>query len=472
MLHIFVQVVKYLLILFILIYTFECFNVFRVSGNPEKQHRIYIKQRVMIYMIHTSSFAVLFFTTMNTQMIGMYILQILFITAVFVLYHIFYQNCSKLILNNMCILFSIGSIILTRLSYSKALRQYMFCLAGLVICVLIPIILQSISLFRNLTWLYAILGILALAAVTLFGGVSYGAKLSLSFGGISIQPSEFVKILFVFFVASMLRKEVTMKKLMITSAVSAIFVLLLVASKDLGGALLYFITFLVIVYAATGKIIYFLSGTALMAVAAFAGYHLFSHVQNRVAAWWNPLSVYNDAGYQVSQSLFGIGTGGWFGLGLNQGLPNKIPVVEKDFIFAAISEEMGGIFALCLILICLSCFLMFMNISMKLNDLFYKLVALGLATLYAMQVILTIGGVIKFIPSTGVTLPLVSYGGSSLLSTFIIFGIIQGLYMRDRDSEEEGNSNQNEEKKAKQKHHSKSKSKRKSKFEEANIKQL
>jgi cell division protein FtsW (lipid II flippase) len=96
-------------------------------------------------------------------------------------------------------------------------------------------------------------------------------------------------------------------------------------------------------------------------------------VQARVAAWRDPLSVIDDAGYQVSQSLFAIGTGGWFGLGLGQGLPEKIPVVSKDFIFAAISEEMGGIFALCLIMVCLSCFFMIMNVAMRLKDPFYRL---------------------------------------------------------------------------------------------------
>ena len=114
-------------------------------------------------------------------------------------------------------------------------------------------------------------------------------------------------------------------------------------------------------------------------------------------------------------------------------MPKKIPVVEKDFIFSAISEEMGAIFALCIIMVCISCFLMIFNVAMRMKDKFYKLVALGLGSVYALQVFLTIGGVIKFIPSTGVTLPLVSYGGSSLLSTLIIFGIIQGLYIIQDD---------------------------------------
>lgn len=116
---------------------------------------------------------------------------------------------------------------------------------------------------------------------------------------------------------------------------------------------------------------------------------------------------------------------------------DKIPVVKQDFIFSAIAEELGGIFALCLILVCFSCFLMFMNIAMQMKDQFYKLVALGLGTVYATQVFLTIGGATKFIPSTGVTLPLVSYGGSSLLCSMIIFAIIQGLYILRQDEGEQ-----------------------------------
>lgn len=134
-------------------------------------------------------------------------------------------------------------------------------------------------------------------------------------------------------------------------------------------------------------------------------------------------------------------------MGLFQGMPDKIPVVESDFVFAAISEEMGGAFAMCLVLVCASCYLMFLNIAMQMKDQFYKLIALGLGTVYGFQIFLTIGGVTKFIPSTGVTLPLVSYGGSSLLSTVIIFAIIQGLYILRQDEEE--NKNHVEKKKKK-----------------------
>lgn len=459
MVHILVEISKYLMILLFLLYTFECFWVMRYSAGSKKAARIYNSQRRLLLFIHADAFLVLYLTTENIEVAGFYLMQLVLFLAILLLYRHFYKNASQLLINNMCMLMCIGMIILTRLSFARAFRQYLFMVAGLVIVMLFPVILQSSSKppkgsrdrlpgeepapserFRKLTWVYAAVGILSLLVVVILGKTSDGAKLSVSLGPVSIQPSEFVKIIFVLFIASMLYEKQNLKQVVITSAVSAVFVLILVASRDLGGALLYFVAYLVMVYAATKKFVYFGGGLAAMAAASVVGYQLFSHVRIRVMAWKDPLAVYNDDGYQVSQSLFAIGTGGWFGLGLNQGLPNKIPVVEKDVIFSAISEEMGGMFALCLIAVCISCFLMIFNISMQMKDSFYRLVALGLGTIYAMQVFLTVGGVTKFIPSTGVTLPLVSYGGSSLLSTVIIFGIIQALYVIQADQRERENA--------------------------------
>lgn len=429
MVHILVQLSKYFMILLFLIYTYECFHVFRFESNSRKQYAIYNTQRQLMYLIHFNGFFVLFLTSGNVQIIGFYFMQIVLLAGIYLIYHKFYKNSSELVLNNMCMLLCIGMIILTRLSFEKAFRQFVFCVAGVIIAVFLPLILHKLRFLNKLTWLYAIVGIAALAVVAVAGATSYGAKLSISIGGISIQPSEFVKILYVFFIACMMYQKNDFRQTMITSIVSAIFVLALVASRDLGGALLFFFTYLVMIYAATQKWYYFAGGLGFLIIAALGGNAFFSHVQNRVLAWKDPLSVIDKEGYQVCQSLFAIGTGGWFGLGLNQGLPNKIPVVEKDFVFSAISEEMGGIFAICIIMVCISCFLMIFNVSMQMKDNFYRLIALGLGSIYALQVFLTIGGVTKFIPSTGVTLPLVSYGGSSLLSTMIIFGIIQGLYI-------------------------------------------
>lgn len=429
MLHLVTQASKYLMILLFMVYTFECFHVFRFENRPKRQMAIYSRQRGIMYFIHFDAFFVIYLNTQNIQVIGFYLMQLILFIGIQLVYHLFYKKASELLLNNMLMLLAISLVILTRISFDKALKQFLIMIASTVLSLLIPIILQKMTSFRRFTWAYALVGIAALSVVLVAGAVSYGAKLSISIAGISIQPSEFVKILYVFFIASMLYQATDMKQLLITSAIAAVHVLILVASKDLGSALLYFVTYLVMIYVATRRLTYFAGGLAACSLAAVAGYKLFSHVRVRVLAWKDPLSMIDKEGYQISQSLFAIGTGGWFGMGLCQGLPNKIPVVAQDFIFSAISEELGGIFALCLIMVCVSCFFMFLNIAMQMKDQFYKLVALGLGTVYAFQVFLTIGGVTKFIPSTGVTLPLVSYGGSSLLSTMILFGIIQGLYI-------------------------------------------
>lgn len=429
MLHLVTQASKYLMILLFMVYTFECFHVFRFENRPKRQMAIYSRQRGIMYFIHFDAFLVIYLNTQNVQVIGFYLMQLILFIGIQLVYHLFYKKASELLLNNMLMLLAISLVILTRISFDKALKQFLIMIASTVLSLLIPIILQKMTSFRRFTWAYALVGIAALSVVLVAGAVSYGAKLSISIAGISIQPSEFVKILYVFFIASMLYQATDMKQLLITSAIAAVHVLILVASKDLGSALLYFVTYLVMIYVATRRLTYFVGGLAACSLAAVAGYKLFSHVRVRVLAWKDPLSMIDKEGYQISQSLFAIGTGGWFGMGLCQGLPNKIPVVAQDFIFSAISEELGGIFALCLIMVCVSCFFMFLNIAMQMKDQFYKLVALGLGTVYAFQVFLTIGGVTKFIPSTGVTLPLVSYGGSSLLSTMILFGIIQGLYI-------------------------------------------
>ena len=166
-------------------------------------------------------------------------------------------------------------------------------------------------------------------------------------------------------------------------------VLILVASKDLGSALIFFIVYVMMVFIATGQWVYLLLGVAGGSAAAVAAYQLFSHVQVRVQAWRDPFSCIDAAGFQITQSLFGISSGGWFGLGLFRGNPTAIPLVEADFVFSAVAEELGIVFSMCLILICLSCFIMFMNIAIKLQNEFYRLIAFGLGITYIFQVFLT-----------------------------------------------------------------------------------
>lgn len=418
----------YIVVIIFAVYTLFCFTALR-RKDKEKQDRIYKKQRTCIYLIHFICHALLYFVEKNEKIIIMYVIELVLFMCIMMLYRIIYKGLSKLVLNNMIMLNVISLIVLTRLNINYAARQLMFLAAGLAVCLLVPMIIKRFRYFGKFGWEYAILGIAFLGALLVFGVEKYGAKNWLSIGGILIQPLEFVKIIYVFFVAALLSKKPGFKKVIVITCVAALHVLVLVLEKDLGGALLYFVTYLVLLVVATGNIIYLFAGVLSGSGAAVIAYRLFAHVRRRVVAWRDPWSVIDDAGYQVTQSLFAIGTGGWFGLGLGRGMPKTIPVVETDYIFSAICEELGGIFGICIIMIYISLFIMIVNISMKIENTFYKLTALGLGVMFMFQVFLSVGGVTKFVPSTGVTLPLISYGGSSVLSTILMLSIIQGMYV-------------------------------------------
>ena len=424
---------KYLMIILFACYTYESFSVLARKKTLEVQKRIMNRQLFFVFLIHLNANAVIFANTQDLKLMFFYLLQVILIIAIQLIYRIFYKKASILVTNHLCMLLVISFVILTRLNEAKAVRQFSIAVAASLITLLVPFLIRHIHFLHRLPYLYAAVGIVLLAMVAVMGQTSYGAKLTFTFFGVTLQPSEFIKILFVFFVAAMFYHSTEFKQIVITTVIAAMHVLILVLSKDLGSALIFFITYLVMLYVATRNVGYLLAGMTSGVLASVAAYKLFSHVRVRVLAWKDPMSVIDNQGYQICQSLFAIGTGGWFGMGLYQGLPNKIPVADEDFVFSAIAEEMGGLFAICLILVCTSCYLMFLNIAMQIREYFYKLIALGLGTVYGFQVFLTIGGVIKFIPSTGVTLPIISYGGSSLLSTFILFAVIQGLYILRED---------------------------------------
>ncbi len=419
---------KYFITLFVSFYTYECFAVFRYETESERSG-IYIRQNLFMFLVHLGCFLPIYVRTGKMEYLFFFLFQQIAMYTVIVLYHLIYPKANRLVVNNMCFLMAVGFTVLTRLSYDKAVRQFVIAAVSAVIALLVPGLMQKVRNWSHFTWIYAAVGLAALGVVLVLGAVTNGSKLAFSVFGVSFQPSEFVKIVFVFFVASILCRSLSFWNVALSAAVAGGHVLILVLSKDLGGALIYFVTYVVLVYVATGKRRYLAAGLFGGGGAAYLSYRLFAHVQVRVQAWRDPWSVIDREGYQITQSLFAIGCGGLFGLGLCQGSPKSIPYVETDFIFSAIVEELGLLFSLCLILIYVSCFIMFMQIALSMKEQFYRLTAVGLGVTYIFQIFLTIGGGIKFIPLTGVTLPFISYGGSSVLSTILMFSVVQGLYL-------------------------------------------
>ncbi|MCR5793106.1 MAG: FtsW/RodA/SpoVE family cell cycle protein [Lachnospiraceae bacterium] len=442
--NIVVQVSKYVIIFLVMVYSLYGFVVFRVR-KQETKLLFYRHQMTLMYLMHLLCYLLLFVHFLDVKYIFLYLVQVVFFGVITWVYKKVYRNMSLLVLNHMCFLLSVGFVMIARINLALAIRQFVMVAAGMSICLVVPFIIEKFEGLGQLGWGYAIAGVALLLTVFVPGlGVSkYGSRNWIQVAGIGLQPSEFVKIIFVLFAAGFLSKTKKFKNIVKISCLAAVYVLILVAENDLGGALIFFVAYLSILFVATGQPAYILAGFGGFASASLVAYRFFGHVRTRVEAFRDPWSTIDAGGYQVANSLFAIGTGGWFGMGLGKGLPTSIPVSESDFIFSAISEELGGIFAICLLLVCVSCFIMFVNIAIKMTNSFYKLTAVGLSVIYIFQIFLTVGGAIKFIPSTGVTLPLVSYGGSSVLSTIILFSIIQGMYVLNQKNQQQNNQQQN-----------------------------
>jgi len=434
MTDIIITISKYLLIIFFGLFTISSFRAQKDVPDELKAGTFHF-QRSMIIAIHAISFFVICLNVVSGNVelniwhvIAFYIAQLAYLLCMTILLPGFVRLNPGL--NNvMCMFLAIGFIIQTRLSFENSVRQFIIVIAGTVIFLIFCIFCKKAGFLRNLTWIYCGIGLALLLLVFIMSSVTRGAKLSIDIGSYSFQPLEFVKIIFVLFVASAFNRSSSFKMVMITAVLAAVHVLIQVMCNDLGSAFILFIIYIMMLYVATRRFIYIAIGTVGFAGACVAAYHLFNHVKIRVAAWLDPWSDIEDKGWQIAQSLFAIGTGGWLGSGLYRGNPGSVPLVSKDMVISAIAEELGGAFAVILILLCLCFTLMIFRVAIRIELTFYKLLAFGLGVCYAIQVFLTIGGACKFIPLTGVTLPFISSGGSSILASMLMLGIIQALYV-------------------------------------------
>lgn len=428
MLKAIIELSKYILVINLFLYTVTGFIALRWDDRKRKGF-LFVIQFIMIFLNHTIGSLVLLSSRQDFTYLFFPMLQILAVFAYLVLMRAVYPKSDRLILNHVAMLLSIGFVILTRLSLTRSLRQFMIVAVSLVIGLIVPALMRQFKLIKRCEPVFAGIGIAVLGAVLISGRFVNGSKLSFSVFGLSFQPSEFVKIIYVLFIACILAGAKHFYHIFLSAALAGVHVLILVASKDLGSALIYFITYVVMLFAATKKVRYVIAGLVGGAAASYISYFLFSHVRVRVEAWLDPWNDINATGYQIAQSLFGIGTGGWFGMGIDAGSPGSIPYVEQDFIFSAICEEYGVLFGICLIAICVSLFLEIVRVAHSCLEPFVKYTSFGLGIIYVSQLFLTIGGNTKFIPLTGVTLPLISYGGSSVLASVIMFSMVQGFYI-------------------------------------------
>lgn len=426
------KILQLLIVIFGTFYTFECFYYFKKTKEYAKKH-LYIRQYVWMICIHLFCYLTMCINTGETKYFLYFVIQTAMFGAVITAANILYPNGNRLLVNNMCFLLGIGIIMISRLAPTRVIKQFLIIMLSVVIGFFIPVIMKKIDGLRKLKWVYGAVGLFVLCLVYVMGSVTNGSKLSFSVFGISFQPSEFVKILFVFFISACLYQAANLKQIVVAGTFAAMHILILVLSRDLGSALIFFAVYVLLVFISSNKKRYLFAGVFGAVICCFLGYNMFSHVQTRVEIWISPWETIDTGGYQIAQSLFALSNGGWFGKGLFLGKPGTIPYVTEDFIFSAIVEELGLVFGIVIILVCLSIFLVIMNSASKMKDTFYTYVLMGLGILYIFQIFLTIGGGTKFIPLTGVTLPLVSYGGSSVLATIITFFLINGCIAKNEN---------------------------------------
>ena len=337
------------------------------------------------------------------------------------------------------------------LQLGMAETQVLWFGIGLVAMLGVAIGLRDDGFLRHYKYTWALGGAALLVLTFLFGVEENGARLWIAAGPVRFQPGEAIKIVLVVFIAGYLAE----KRALLTSATMrigflkippvpyllpmiAIFVivmLIVVVMRDLGTALLFLGIFLTMLFVATGRRSYVLLGVLLFVAGSYVAYTLFDHVRVRVNNWIDPFADVTDAGYQTVQALYAFGRGGLFGEGLGQGLPTiagrlPIPALETDFIFAAVGEELGLVGAFALLALALALVFRGLRVAMLARDDFSAMLAVGLTTSLGLQTLIIVAGNVKLIPLTGITFPFVSYGGSSLLASFVVVGLLLSISHR------------------------------------------
>ncbi len=327
-------------------------------------------------------------------------------------------------------LLSIGVVMTFRIEPSVGIRQLVWALSGILLFYLTYFVVKYLPRLERFVNLYVLVAVVLFVATLLFGSAQYGAKNWITLGGgIAFQPTEITKILLMFILASFYtryEKYTTFRyPAMILMGLVYFFTMLLFLQPDLGTAVIFVALFTVVQFVYERDRRFVLLNIGLLCLGAILGYFLFSHVRVRVAIWRDPFADAYGKGRQIVQSLFAIAEGGFFGTGIGFGFPKLIPVSVSDFIFPVICEEMGIFMGIGIIMLYLLLVYRGIKIALEQEYIFYRILALCASVLFAIQAFLNIGGAIKLIPMTGLTLPFISYGGSSMLSSFMTLAILQ-----------------------------------------------
>lgn len=346
----------------------------------------------------------------------------------------FYPNGDKFILTFSCLLVVIGIAMLYRINPKVAEKQLMWFLLSIVVYIIILKLFPDFRKFTKYKTVYMIFILIFMPMALIIGTEVYGAKNWVIIGPVSFQPSEFGKIALVLYLSAALKEykagnnSKSNTKHLIQPALIVMFSLgCMVLQRDLGSALIFFGISITMLYIATGNKIYILTCLILSAIGSVISYNIFGHVRQRVEIWINPWQYAQDQGYQIVQGLYSISSGGMFGSGLGQGYPGFVPVNTTDYIFAIICEEFGMVFGIGIMIVYFLLFYRCIRTAFVTDDEFLQLNAVGFSSMIACQILVIIGGIFAIIPLTGIALPLLSYGGSSMLTMFFALGILQKI---------------------------------------------
>lgn len=345
----------------------------------------------------------------------------------------------RAILILVLLLISIGVIALSAIARSEVTPKThaIYAAAGMIAMLIGVVFIRLWRHWKKFTIPLAVICLGALLLPLLIGQEKYGAKnwITIIPDVLTIQPSEFIKPVMIMVLASGFSNRPRFVRCLPTLAFAAMCCGILLLEKDLGAVLLYFLTTVFMFYAATSNALLTLAGLGMGCVAAVIAYNALPYVQDRVAIWINPWSDPQDTGYQLVQALIAIGSGGLWGMGAGLGSSRSIPLYHSDFIFASIAETFGLIFAVCLLAVYVVIILRGLIVAMNARTSFHSLTAFGLVVLLGLQTMLIVGGNTKLLPLTGVTLPLVSYGGSSLVSMCFSMGLLLGVSSMNAEDE-------------------------------------
>ena len=346
----------------------------------------------------------------------------------------FYPDGDKFILIFASVLAVVGVAMLYRINPNTAIKQLIWIALGIIGYILIVVILPDLKSFAKYKNVYMIITLVLMPLALIFGTEQFGAKNWILIGPISFQPSEFAKIALVLYLAAALatyeskksfKEEV--KQLFQPALVAGFSMGCMVLQRDLGSALIFFGISITLLYVATSKKKYVFTALGLAAIGSVAGYTMFGHVRERVMIWRDPWKYALGSSYQIVEGMYSIAAGGLFGVGLGQGHFQNLPVKEREMIYAIICEEFGIIFAIGLMIIYFLLFYRGIRAAFVTKDSYSQLIAVGFSTMIACQTLVIIGGIFSVIPLTGITLPIISYGGSSVLTIFFALGILQKI---------------------------------------------